>query len=200
MSINDYTSLDPLHNYSVEGSDWLQHGEVLNLKVKCTGSPPFQMCINIMPGLYNITGNETCNVRWVTLETCNFPITHYEPAQTYTIVLLLRNQVSQMTKQVTVNFYQATKQSQLSVIVVPVAFTLAAVFLVVFGVASFVRFAVEVADFNFGETQSVDMEYKTFRERLYESVNNVIRRDPPNTAGGSSSSVVDSSLKYGSMT
>lgn len=34
-------------------------------------------------------------------------------------------------------------------------------------------FHVEVADFNFGETQSVDMEYKTFTERLYESLSKV---------------------------
>lgn len=28
----------------------------------------------------------------------------------------------------------------------------------------------EVADFNFGDTQSVDMEYKTFQQRLIDSI------------------------------
>lgn len=28
----------------------------------------------------------------------------------------------------------------------------------------------EVADFNFGDTQSVDMEYKTFQQRLIDSL------------------------------
>lgn len=31
----------------------------------------------------------------------------------------------------------------------------------------------EVADFNFGETQSVDMEYKTFQQRLIDSIREV---------------------------
>lgn len=31
----------------------------------------------------------------------------------------------------------------------------------------------EVANFNFGETQSVDMEYKTFTERLCDSLSEV---------------------------
>lgn len=54
---------------------------------------------------------------------------------------------------------------------------------------------VEVADFNFGDTQSVDMEYKTFRQRLFDSIRDVITRTTNNATGESSSS-----LKYGSMT
>lgn len=54
---------------------------------------------------------------------------------------------------------------------------------------------VEVADFNFGDTQSVDMEYKTFRQRLYDSIRDVINRTSTTPSGESSSS-----LKYGSMT
>lgn len=34
----------------------------------------------------------------------------------------------------------------------------------------FFSFNVEVADFNFGDTQSVDMEYKTFQQRLIDSI------------------------------
>lgn len=54
------------------------------------------------------------------------------------------------------------------------------------------RFAVEVADFNFGETASVDMEYKTFRQRLVDSVRELFgRRDEHGS---------NSSLEYGPMT
>lgn len=35
---------------------------------------------------------------------------------------------------------------------------------------SYFSFNVEVADFNFGDTQSVDMEYKTFQQRLIDSI------------------------------
>lgn len=57
------------------------------------------------------------------------------------------------------------------------------------------RFAVEVADFNFGETSSVDVEYKTFHQRLFDSIRTMVRRPSNSDASGS-----ESSLKYGSMT
>lgn len=53
---------------------------------------------------------------------------------------------------------------------------------------------VEVADFNFGETASIDMEYKTFRQRLVDSVREIVVRKPNDDQAS------DSSLKYGSMT
>lgn len=55
------------------------------------------------------------------------------------------------------------------------------------------RFAVEVADFNFGETASMDMEYKTFRQRLFDSIRDFLF--PHREENGS-----DSSLEYGPMT
>lgn len=57
-------------------------------------------------------------------------------------------------------------------------------------------FAVEVADFNFGETASVDVEYKTFHQRLFDSIRTLVRRPSNSDASGGS----ESSLKYGSMT
>lgn len=50
----------------------------------------------------------------------------------------------------------------------------------------------EVADFNFGETASIDMEYKTFRQRLFDSVRDLFGRRDENAS--------DSSLDYGPMT
>jgi hypothetical protein len=67
---------------------------------------------------------------------------------------------------------------QLSVIVVPVSCSLVAVVLIVFGIAYYIqsraRFTVEVADFDFGQSNA-DMEYKTFTERLRDSFNNAVR-------------------------
>lgn len=59
------------------------------------------------------------------------------------------------------------------------------------------RFIVEVADFNFGQTYS-DMEYKTFRERLRDSIVNAFTRVP--SPGSSEVPVWPPSRKYGSMT
>lgn len=56
----------------------------------------------------------------------------------------------------------------------------------------------EVADFNFG--QSLDVEYKTFRERLRDSVANAFTRAPSESASTSEVPVWPPGQKYGSMT
>jgi len=55
------------------------------------------------------------------------------------------------------------------------------------------RYIIEVADFDFG--QANDMEYKTFRERLQESISNAVYRSEFPEPGGSWSP----SRKYGQM-
>lgn len=56
--------------------------------------------------------------------------------------------------------------------------------------------SVEVADFNFGETASVDLEYKSFYRRLIDSVRDIMpQRNRPTDANGTD----DSSLRYGPM-
>lgn len=64
---------------------------------------------------------------------------------------------------------------------------------------------VEVADFNFGETQSVDMEYKSFHQRLMDNIcdlfirnnNSYFNDEPENSPSGPNG---DSNIQYGSMT
>lgn len=129
--------LDPISNLTVSGQNWLQHGDVLSLKVKCTGSPPYELCIHIMNESYNMTGNETCD-NWSKIDTCEFSIIHYN-SSTYKIIIIVKNLVAQVYKEITINIYEATKQSQLSVIFVPVSFCLVAVTLVVFGVAYYMQ-------------------------------------------------------------
>jgi len=76
------------------------------------------------------------------------------------------------------NIFTVTTKPQLSVIIVPVSCSLVAVVLVVFGVAYYIqsraRFTIEVADFDFGQSNP-DMEYKTFTERLRDSFNKTVR-------------------------
>lgn len=134
-----YILLDPLANVTVTGRNWLQQGDVLNLEVQCSGSPPFEYCYRTSTKPFNSTGNETCEV-WHPIPTCQFRITRYFfEAKPYTILIVMRNQVTLINKEITVNIYNVKKQSQLSVIVVPVAFTLVAVILVIFGVAYYVQ-------------------------------------------------------------
>lgn len=131
---------DPLTNVTVSGSSWLKHGDVLHLEVKCAGSPPFEYCSKVITGAYNTTGNETCDGSWYSPETCEFRIIHYfGDVEPYTILIFIKNQVTVLTKVVTINIYNVKKQSQLSVIVVPVVFILFAIISVIFGVAKYVQ-------------------------------------------------------------
>lgn len=127
----------PLTDITISGNLWLQYGEVLNLEVKYDGSPPFDYCLKMEDDTYNITGNETCD-KWLPTDVPSFPITHLF-LKTHTIIIILRNTVAKLNKEVKVNIYEATKQSQLSVIVVPVVFCLVAMILVVFGVAYYMQ-------------------------------------------------------------
>lgn len=107
------------------------------MEVKYDGSPPFEYCLKIEDDTYNITGNETC-VKWLPNDETSFPITHLFP-KTHTIIIIIRNPVIQINKEIKVNIYQARKQSQLSVIVVPVVFCLVAMIIVLFGVAYYMQ-------------------------------------------------------------
>lgn len=130
---------DPLANVTLTGSNWLKQGDPLSLEFKCTGSPPFEYCLKYSTTPFNNTGNLTCTV-WAPLETCQFHITHYYYfAESYSILIIMRNQVTLVNKEITIKVYNVKKQSQLSVIVVPIVFILAAVISVVFGVAYYVQ-------------------------------------------------------------
>lgn len=62
----------------------------------------------------------------------------------------------------------------------------------------FRRAIVEVADFNFGDVGS-DMEYKSFRQRLVESVHEAVNEVRQNRSGVPTDLTGDTSVGYGSM-
>ncbi|XP_071560811.1 uncharacterized protein [Temnothorax nylanderi] len=165
----------PVSNISVGGTNWIQPWDMLSLNVTCKGSGPFSKCLQFHRGKYNATGNETCD-NMEHLYFCNFSIVHYflEPS-VYTILIILNNEVSTQIYPLTINIYKVTTKPQLSVIIVPVSCSVVAVVLIVFGVAYYIqsraRFTIEVADFDFGQSNP-EMEYKTFTERLRDSFNN----------------------------
>ncbi|XP_018334440.1 uncharacterized protein LOC108743381 [Agrilus planipennis] len=188
-------------NVTVTGNNWLQHGDILSLNIKCTGSGMFNYCVHYSKAPYNITGNETC-LSPDTSEKCEFSIRHYfKSPEMYTAIIVIFNDVGKIISPVTITVYKVNKQAQLSVIIVPVIFSIIAIVLVIFGIAYYLqnrsRFIVEVADFNFGR-QYADMEYKTFTERLKESISNALIRTP--SPSPSEHSVWPPGQKYGSLT
>lgn len=57
-----------------------------------------------------------------------------------------------------------------------------------------------MADFNFGDSGSVeDMEYKSFRRRLVDSVQDVVNEMRQNRSGVPTDLTGDSTVGYGSM-
>jgi hypothetical protein len=62
-----FVAAAPVENVSVLGTNWLQHGDMLNLQVYCNGSAMFEYCIRILPGSYNVTGKFSysliCNLK-----------------------------------------------------------------------------------------------------------------------------------------
>lgn len=186
----------------MNGTNWLKDGDILNLRFSCNGSSPYGYCYLLKSGLYNVTGNETCNEEKV--GNCSFEIQRlFKKPSEYTIVVVISNSVSRVVKPIAVNIYKVKKHAQLSVIIVPVTFSLIATILIIFGVAYYVqsrhKYTIEVADFDFGN-QTSSMEYKTFRERLRESiVNSFLKSNDFEESESSWSESAPTSKKYGSM-
>lgn len=134
-----YFFLDPLTNLAVGGALWIKREEGIHLNVTCSGSPPFSYCIEEIDGPKNTTGNETCKY-WRTANTCEFPFTKFLfDDSSHTILIIVQNEVTTLRKIVTVNCYEVKKQSQLSVIVIPMIFIIFSVVAIIFGVAKYVQ-------------------------------------------------------------
>ncbi|XP_021711098.1 uncharacterized protein LOC5578012 [Aedes aegypti] len=215
--VRKVTVQNPISKMNVSGPQWVQQGAPANLTFQCSGTPPFSFCYNVIYGQYNITQNETCRNSWqISEDSCKFRYTSWVfHKEQQSLIIFMKNRISEQIVQVGLQIYENQPKSQLSVIVVPIGFCLLAVILVVFGVAYYIqnreRFIVEVADFNFGDTSSLDddMEYKTFRQRLVDSLRNTIQlpRFRLGSSGASHdgddmspSAVGESSLRYGAMT
>uniref|UniRef100_A0A1B6KZQ6 PKD domain-containing protein n=1 Tax=Graphocephala atropunctata TaxID=36148 RepID=A0A1B6KZQ6_9HEMI len=190
----------PVNNVMVSGGNsfWLQHGDILNLSVSCNGSSPFLYCFQITEGEYNVTGNETCTHQQL-ISDCQVTLPRYfHYAGSYTVLIIITNQVSKKITPVGVNIYEVKKHAQLSVIVVPVAFVAIAFTLIVFGTAYYLqsrhRYTIEVADFDFA--QASDLEYMTFGQRLRAALNSAFVRTHEYV---DDSNVWSPSRKYGSM-
>ncbi|CAH0545871.1 unnamed protein product [Brassicogethes aeneus] len=191
----------PITKVNTSGNFWLQQGTIFRMKVMCQTTPNMQFCINTYPGSHNSTQNETC-YSYRKLDNCDFEIERYYP-NTHTLVLIIKNDVSKVVTPIKVTIYNVQTQPQLSIVVVPVAFSLVAVVMIIFGVAYYIQnrshFLVEVADFNFGQ-QYNDMEYKTFRERLRDSLSEAFTRDAGPSGSSSEPSVwPPGGRKYGAM-
>lgn len=90
----------------IKGDNWLLHGDLLNLSVKCQGSATFSYCVNFYKGQYNVTGNETCE-NPLQNKICEFYIERYfQDSVDHTIVFIISNDVSKVVYPVMVQVYK----------------------------------------------------------------------------------------------
>lgn len=111
------------------------------LNISWSGSPPYYYCYNYKHGTQNVTSNDTCaDDEWQQVDAPWLTIQRFAFAEnSFTIVFQVRNQITNHTKIIPINTFEVKKQSQLSVIVVPVAFILIAMVAIIFGVAHYVQ-------------------------------------------------------------
>jgi len=177
-------SKQPISNISFVGETLLKHGKLVDLDLNCTGSAPWLYCWMIKEKGYNITGNETCEDPQIMKRTCEFPILWYfRQSDTYNFLIIIKNDVSQNITVVPVTIYDAATEAQYGLVLIPIASSIVVVVLIISGVALHAhyrnRLAVEVADFDFGQADEEELQYKSFWERLRESFSNHF------TSGGS---------------
>ncbi|XP_071532667.1 uncharacterized protein [Panulirus ornatus] len=172
------TAREPIGQVNMTGKTWLKHGDLFNVTIQCSGSGPWGYCSKVSRGVYNVTGNETCDVGEITMTNdCNFIVMRYFRASgTYTYLLIISNDISAVVQPIAVIIYNVDRKPQLSYIIIPVSCSLVVIIIIVFGIAYFIqsrhRYSVEVADFDFGASEEQD--YKTLYEQLKESLSQAI--------------------------
>ena len=90
--------------------------------------------------------------------------------------MVITNEVSSHIEVVPVTVYDVASQSPISIVIIPVISSILVVVIIITGVALSAhyrnRLAVEVADFDFGQADEEELQYKSFWERLRESFGN----------------------------
>jgi len=167
-------SKQPIGNMTVAGDKLLKHGMLLDLNINCSGSAPWLYCWMRKDKGYNITGNEKCEDPSLMKNECEFPILWYfQHSDTYNILVVITNDVSSHIEVIPVTIYDVASQTPVSIVIIPVVSSIIVVIIIITGVATGThyrnRLAVEVADFDFGQADEEELQYKTFWERLRES-------------------------------
>ena len=127
-----------------------------------------------------MSGNETCdssNPPSLLKTECEFPIIWYfRESDTYNFLVVIPNEVSSHIEVIPVTVYDVASQSPISIVIIPVISSILVVVIIITGVALSAhyrnRLAVEVADFDFGQADEEELQYKSFWERLRESFGN----------------------------
>ncbi|XP_013785686.1 uncharacterized protein LOC106469719 [Limulus polyphemus] len=144
----------PIYNVNVSGNVYLHEEDILELKVICSGSGPYEFCWEVLD-TKQPNSSERCRYH-STNHNCSFPVTHVFPRPGfYRIRLFLSNGVDRRVENIDVNVSISIRTRSFAPIVISVVclFLLVA-FIIIFVVNHHYqlkkkRKLIEVADFDF---------------------------------------------------
>jgi hypothetical protein len=164
------TAKDPISKLTFDGKFFVPRNSGIDLKVGCeAGTGPFTFCFKVR----NVSSEVTdCNVVLDVSRDCKFHVGWYLPTVSkHNLWLNVTNDVSSIFQKVEISVLDFKIEPSITFVVVPVVSTIAAIFIIVFGIAAHVQqrrrgFTVEVADFDFSARDDSDLLVKTFFQRL----------------------------------
>lgn len=184
------------------GKLFLERGELLDIKLRFTGSPPFTYCYKICTP-YDILPCGLCLISYDT-DSNVIPIVHYlHSVGNYTLLFQIGNIMNQDEKRYAIKINDTVRTSNLPI--APIVSTILAVLILISGVALHLKFrdtsyATETANFDFFNDNEEEWEQEfSFIQRvkylfcgeesdehLEEESRHLLRRNSPLTNGISS--------------
>ena len=143
---------NPFTNINITGNTYLQHGQLLNLDISCSGSGPIDYCWKILPPSENHT-NLSCSDAVSVIE-CSFPIIYYfQESGDFLLAIYIDNLVSSKQRNIEIHIYDVSLRPQLSTVIIPVVCTVLVLLIVASAVVAHLRrsknYDIETADFDF---------------------------------------------------
>lgn len=170
LSVMNLKARDPIQMLNISGQTSLNHGDLLDVEVACTGSAPYSYCWYFTQGEVN-GSTEKCTDPSMTTSCDMIIIRYFQKAGNYKLVVIIDNDIDHKVTTYNINVFASAPEPQLSPIIVPLVCVCLALLIVVIGVMYYVQTrrncSIEVADFDF--QQSDMLEFHSFYERLRDS-------------------------------
>lgn len=170
---------NPFTNFNISGNTYLQHGQLLNLDISCSGSGPVDYCWKVLPTSENNT-NLSCS-HPATVVDCSFPIIYYfKDSGDFLLAIYVDNVVSAKQRNIEIHIYDVSLRPQLSTIIIPMVCTILVLLIVAGAVVAHVRrrnsYDIETADFDFMRTdESGTVVIETSWEYMRRSFLRILR-------------------------
>ncbi|KFM69503.1 Transmembrane protein 130, partial [Stegodyphus mimosarum] len=165
------TAKVPVNNVNISGNPFIFHGEILNLTITCSGSPPFTYCHEFVTENTSVE-NFTCT-HLATFTSCHMEIFRYfQDYGTYHVGIYISNGVKDVKRILEIMVINVTVHPTLSTVIIPIVCSLLTLIIIAIGIALYVQqrnqLAVEVANFDF-QDDSDSYSERTFFEKIFDS-------------------------------